>query len=36
MPKIDGYRFLECTQNERLGTSRLILVETFMLIIKND
>ena len=36
MPKIEGYRFLESTQNERLGSSRLMLIETFMLIIKND
>ena len=34
--KIQNYSFLESTQNERFGTSKLTLVETLMLLLKND
>lgn len=31
-----NYKFLEASQNERIGAKRLCLVETLLLIIKND
>ena len=36
MKKLDHHRFLQASKNERLGSAKLILVETLQLIIKND
>ncbi len=34
--KLKNYKFLEVTNNERVGEAKLVLVETLMLIMKND
>ena len=34
--KLENFKFLEVTNNERVGDARLVLVETLMLIMKND
>jgi hypothetical protein len=34
--KLKNYKFLEVTNNERVGEAKLVLVESLMLFMKND